>query len=285
MELSDLTIQELEEQLKRKKAEPQVKNLLRTKEQLMQYIGKCYATHALSKDYMFVNNKRKTTRTRTVSLYKITDVVIHRRWSNDNYTEEQLYSLSKEALTDIVVGYKTFGFEMCIYEDGRRQISTDMLCILENLPRYEIPENLFDNVCTLFEEKTEELFDLSAKKLREVTMFHTRCKHDSCNIAKTLHDAGYLLVELTTEENYTLSDFHPFVYGQEIICSEESIRLIDMKISELNKRIASTQSWSFGSEYISAYKMSEHDRRQIDRLQSVRGKITQKMSLASTKPE
>ena len=87
---------------------------------------------------------------------------------------------------------------------------------------------------------------------------------------KKLQDFGYSFVDLTSEEYLTISGWHPYVYGNKLVVSLESKKILEDVIKDYRKLDASDVDYYFAGERI---RRNGYYGRQLDILIRINNKL------------
>lgn len=275
------TIEELQAELKALECKPIIERLLRIRDGMKVNVGKVFSTHSLSRDVVY-KKKGEINTSVNISIIKVIGIKYGSGpWASELYDEEALYRLEKPILEQYNVFYEVDSIQITLnnkYEGY--SIRSREKSYTRNLYRYEQKPEVFDNFRAIIENTIDGLLSTSVDLLNNAPMdFHSHCNLDGCTVKESLESIGCKIMKLDETEYYYLTDWHPFLYRDfGILASKESCLLIENKIKEHEKKIRRATSFSCGGEYISAYELSEYDRRHVRVLTGILNKLNNEIS-------
>lgn len=273
-------IEELREEIRKLECKPLIENILKKKDIMIENVGKVFSTHALSRD-VILKKRDNTTTMLTLSVVKITGLK-YGRTDYDLHDEELIYRLDSDNLKEVKIYYQFDSINISLnssYDGDRIQYFQGGHS--KNIHwRYEQKPELFENLKNKVKLTIDTLLETSVKLLKSpIEILGNFNELDSNSRLESLKSLGYKVVELTSTEYSYISDWHPFTYGNlGILATKDSCTLIENKIKEYQENISRARDWSCGGEYISAYKMTEIDRRIVNILTSILDKIKNEKS-------
>lgn len=254
------TANELRLQLEEKEKEERISylnNKLQEAEKI--WVGKCYATHTLSRNYKNIN----------ASISKIIGVSLN-LW---NYRDrsKKLEEFSVKELNSARLEFQEEAISIFLNDDphtiNKCSVSIGSYYVDSNNFRpyryeisadeYEIIKNNLNTKSHLFGEKLRE-------QLPKWNLFI--CNGDASKDSNTeeyLEKIGLELVALPKEEMVFNLRWHPFLYGDKIIKTKESIKLIEIRCAEIEEQIL---GWSVIPD---SYKVVNQDRKILGILKEV----------------
>ena len=137
--------------------------------------------------------------------------------------------------------------------------------------RYEISEEKYNKIKNLVLERTDSLLysDLFSKSLSNSELVFGYYGDSDC--LKNLKNLGYQFIELDSDEVYTISNWHPFLYdGNKLMISPESRAIIESRIEELKRRDSNNTGFHYADQYIPT---TDIYRREITRLENILSRL------------
>lgn len=274
--MSETKLEKLKEEIRKIECQPFINNILKKRDIMKGQIGKVYSTHALSREVIRKREKSSSAML-ILSVAKITGLKYGTIEWGEVYDEELIYRLDSDGLRDIKVYYQYDLIEITLnntMEGNKVQYLQGK--VTKNIRwKYEQKPELFENLKNKVRFTIDSLLETSIKDLNSpVEMWGNFNELDSNSRIDSLKSLGYRVVELTPTEYSYISNWHPFAYDNlGILATEDSCKLIENKIKEYNRKIAKTSDFTFAGEYISAYKLTEIDRRTVSILEDIVKKI------------
>lgn len=269
-----MTIKELEEELTKAKAKPYIEALLKKRDEMKESIGKCYSSHSLSRRYLIKNNeydiKSGVQRTTDIWIVQIKDVLFHYKYEYNVFNENSLYNRfdTLDKIEPVLYGDLLHIFK----NNNKFNIEKISNTIIDKKYKKEISTELYTNLLFLINQHLDTIISISANNLKD-DFLTSDIPEDNFSREKTLEERGYIMIALNGSECYHIGDWHPFVYGNKILCCNESVKFLEEKIKEEKDIISRTSDFHYGDEFISAEQQCQINRNIVEDCINVNNRI------------
>lgn len=269
-------IQNLEQQLAIARGKNIIEYIHSRLDQYRDQVGKCYVSHVFFKQKSLTKDKlhRYLSKGRNIYICRIKDIVWGDRYGSSNISlddpsQMQEHYISEQFCAKFLVDF--ISIVNTTFDDSiriRREADKYESCrnnFIHLSARHEITVAQFEQMWQSIEVS---LTDICIRMGSVIPVKPEAHRHDEMS-TKELEELGCKFVDLNTSEEYLLSDRIPLVWQGKLWACKETVALLENWIKTLQDSISRTTSFDYGGEHISAYKMSEFDRRQLDEVQSI----------------
>lgn len=221
--------------------------------QMTPQIGRCSGTHTFGRDF---RNRQNI----YAQAMRIDDVFISKDDNIYNEFHKAEKKLTLEQLTPenidfarIMVEYTSINFYNVVRGDKKQiRVESDVFFNKpENLPitRVEIKPEVFNELLDSVEGTIRTVMKKEGRtSLAKEYFYESHYREDNSSRIDTLKKLGYRLVKIQDDMQLSrVIDWHPFVYRDHIVLSEESVKLVRDKYKEECKNN------SFSSDLVRSY--------------------------------
>ena len=261
-------IQKLKEELRRLEIEPIIENLKKQKEKLdKEYVGKVFASHSFSR--RLISSSGKLDSSIRIMVVRVKEAVFSRNsfFCYDSYS--RLWEYDASELKEFTIKFKCDRVIISTSEK-RIQLEKDVVLRRNEIPEYLQKLEVFNNLAEKVKRTIKEYLSTETSALKVCLHDYSDIEENCSDRIDSLKTLGYNLVQLESNEYYEVCRWHPFCYRDlGIVVSAESLRLLEIKIKEVQEKINRSLS--------SLYCNPVYDR-ELKVLESVRNKIKKNLA-------
>ena len=266
-------IENLEAALKVAKLEQKFKDALGIlKIQEPHLKDKFFCSHQLTRNSLA---GRKKSTNMYLSAFKVLDIGIYQYvYSDDRRKIEKVEDIEYPNM-DLKVYVTVESIDIRLENCGRINIDFTPQIFSEpnqlHVLRYEISEEKYNKIKNLVLERTDSLLysDLFSKSLTKSELVFGY--YGDSDRLKNLKKLGHSFVELNSDEVFTISNWHPFLYdGNKLMISPESRAIIESRIEELKRQDSNNTGFHYADQYIPP---TDIYRREITRLRNILSRL------------
>ena len=266
-------INDLEKQLKIHKLEKKfndAQSILKIQEP--HFKDKFFCSHSLTRKSLA---SRKKSTNMFLNAFKVLDIGIYQHiYSSDQRKIEKIEDMEKYPDADLKVYVLMETVDIGL-SSGKVSIEFTPTIFSEpshtHAMRYEISEEKYNKIKNLVLERTDSLLysDLFSKSLSNSELVFGYYGDSDC--LKNLKNLGYRFIELDSDEVFTISNWHPFLYdGNKLMISQDSRAIIESRIEELKRKDTGNAGFYYCDQYIPP---TDIFRREMGRLENILSRL------------